>query len=124
MMSQSWYIKWDLLVRKERLQLRYYSRAQKPVARCSGEGWGFCGLSNSGLSGFFSLAMDSWAFSGKLVWFAPLLEERNNLENILLISPVADPYLYFRMQECRPLTPQDAGMILLSMGDGILTHLP
>jgi hypothetical protein len=37
---------------------------------------------------------------------------------------VADLYLSFRMQECRPLTPQDAGMILLSMGDGILTHLP
>jgi hypothetical protein len=48
----------------------------------------------------------------------------NNLESILLISPVEDLYLSFRMQECRTLTPQDAGMILLSMGDGILTHLP
>jgi hypothetical protein len=47
-----------------------------------------------------------------------------NLESILLISPVANLYLSFRMQECRLLTPQDAGMILLSMGDVILTHLP
>jgi hypothetical protein len=37
---------------------------------------------------------------------------------------VADVYLSFRMQECRPPSPQDAGMILPSMGDGILTHLP
>jgi hypothetical protein len=28
------------------------------------------------------------------------------------------------MQECRPPSPQEVGMILLSMGDGILTHLP
>jgi hypothetical protein len=68
--------------------------------------------------------MDSWAFLGELVWFAPFLGEGNNLESILLISPVADLYLSFRMQECRPPSPQDAGMILLSMGDEILTHLP
>jgi hypothetical protein len=85
---------------------------------------GFYGRSNSGLGGFFSLAMDSWAFSGGLVWFAPLLGEGNNLESILLISPVADLYLSFRMQESRPPSPQDVGMIGLSMGDGILTHLP
>jgi DMSO/TMAO reductase YedYZ heme-binding membrane subunit len=48
----------------------------------------------------------------------------NNLESILLINPVADLYLSFRLQECRPPSPQDAGMIVLSMGDGILTHLP
>jgi hypothetical protein len=47
----------------------------------------------------------------------------NNLESILLISPVPDLYLSFRMQECRPPSPQDAGMILLSMGDGILICL-
>jgi hypothetical protein len=68
--------------------------------------------------------MDSWAFSGELVWFAPLLGEGNNLESILLISPVADLYLSFRTQECRPPSPQDAGMIWPSMGDGILTHMP
>jgi hypothetical protein len=44
-------------------------------------GWGFYGCFNSGLGGFFSLAMDSWAFSGELVWFAPLLGEGNNLEH-------------------------------------------
>jgi hypothetical protein len=44
-------------------------------------------------------------------------------------------YLVLRVQECRfitssqgagmrPLTPQDAGIIVLSMGDGMLTHLP
>jgi hypothetical protein len=68
----------------------------------------------------------SRAFSGELVWFAHLLGEGNNLESILLISLVADlsdSVSLFRMQECRPPSPQDAGMILLSMGDGILTHL-
>jgi hypothetical protein len=75
MMSQSWYIKWDLLQRKERLHLEKCSGTQKLVARCSGEGWGFYGRSSSGLGGFFSLAMDSQAFSGELVWFAPLLVE-------------------------------------------------
>jgi hypothetical protein len=73
--SQSWYRKWDLLERKERLQLDQCSGARKPVACCTGGGWGFYGHSNSGLDGFFSLAMDSWAFSGELVWFAPLLGE-------------------------------------------------
>jgi hypothetical protein len=68
--------------------------------------------------------MDSWAFSGELVWFAPLLGEGNNIKSILLISPVAGLYLSFRMQECRPPSPQDAGMVVLSMGNGILTHLP
>jgi hypothetical protein len=90
MMGQSWYIKWDLLERKERLQLEKCSGAQKPVAHCSGGGWGFYGHSNSGLGGFFPLAMDSRAFLGELVWFAPLLGEGNNLKSILLISPVAD----------------------------------
>jgi hypothetical protein len=47
----------------------------------------------------------------------------NNLESILLISPVADLYLFFRMQECRSPSPQDVGMILLSMGDAILICL-
>jgi hypothetical protein len=121
MMSQSWHIEWDLLERKERLQLRYCSGGQKPVARCIGECWGFYGQFNSGLGGFFSLAIDSRAFSGELVWLAPLLEEGNNLESILLISPMAD--LSFRMQECRPPSPQDAGMILPSMGDGLLRFL-
>jgi hypothetical protein len=74
--------------------------------------------------GFFLIGHGSRAFSVELVWFAPLLAEGSNLESILLISPVADLYLSFRMQECRPLSPQDVGMILLSMGDGILTHLP
>jgi hypothetical protein len=58
-------------------------------------------------------------------WFGLHLYWRrgNNFESILLISPVVDPYLSFRMQECRPPSPQDAGMILLSMGDGMLTHV-
>jgi hypothetical protein len=88
-----------------------------------GEGWGFYGLFNSGLGGFFSLAMDSW-LSGELVWFTPLLREGDNLESILLISPVADLFLSFRMQECRPPSPQDVGMLVPSMGDGIPPHLP
>jgi hypothetical protein len=28
------------------------------------------------------------------------------------------------MQDCRLPSPQDAGIIVLSMGDGVLTHLP
>jgi hypothetical protein len=74
-MSQSQHIKWDLLERKERLQLSYCSGARRLVARCTGEGWGFYGRFNSGLGGFFSLAMDLQAFSGELVRFAPLLGE-------------------------------------------------
>jgi hypothetical protein len=81
--------KWDLLERKERVQLEQCSRAWKSVTRCSGEGWGFYGYFNSGLGEFFSLAMDSRAFSGELVWLAPLLGEGNNLESILLISPAS-----------------------------------
>jgi hypothetical protein len=45
------YKKWDLLERKERPQLRYCRGAQKPVAHCSGEDWGFYGLFNSGFGG-------------------------------------------------------------------------
>jgi hypothetical protein len=50
----------------------------------------------------------------------------DNLESILsaLWKIYETLYLSFRMQECRPPSPQDVGMILLSMGDGILTHLP
>jgi hypothetical protein len=134
------YIKWDLLERKKRLQLEECSGARKLVTCCSGEGWGFYGRSNSGLGGFFSLTVDSWAFLGELVWFAPLLGEGkgNNFESILLISPVADlsdSVSFFRMQKCslqlplrvqkcRPLTPQDTGMIWISRGDGLPIHLP
>jgi hypothetical protein len=33
-------------------------------------------------------------------------------------------YLLLRVQECRFITPpQGAGLIVLSMGDGLLTHL-
>jgi hypothetical protein len=35
------YIKWDLLERKERLQVEKCSGAWKLVTPCSGEGWGF-----------------------------------------------------------------------------------
>jgi hypothetical protein len=53
--------------RKERLQLKKCSGARKSVALCSDEGRGFAGCFNSGLVGFFSLAIDSQAFSGELV---------------------------------------------------------
>jgi hypothetical protein len=52
--------------------------------------------------------------------FAHYWEQGNNLESILLISPVADlseGYLLFRMQECRFTTPsQDVGMNALHGG--------
>jgi hypothetical protein len=81
--------------------------------------------------------MDSWAFSVNWLGLHLYWRRGNNLENILLLSPVvdlSDPVTFFRLQkcslqlplriqECRPLSPQDAGMILLSMGDAILTHL-
>jgi hypothetical protein len=51
----------------------------------------------------------------------------NNLESILFISPVQiyeTLYLLLRVKECRFITlSQGAGLIVLSMGDGILTHL-
>jgi hypothetical protein len=75
MMSQNWYVKWDLLERKERLQLEKCSRARNLVAHCTGEGWGFYGRFNSGLRGNFSLAMDFMGFLGELVQLAPLLGE-------------------------------------------------
>jgi hypothetical protein len=84
------YKKWDLLERKERLQLEKCSGAWKPIACCIVKARAFYGCFNSGLGGFFLLAMDSQAFSGELVRFAPLLEEGNDLDSILLISPVAD----------------------------------
>jgi hypothetical protein len=78
-MSQSRYIKWDLLEKgKATAREAQKSPEGKPVARCSGGGWGFYGRPSSGLGGFFSLAVDSRAFSGELVWLAPLLGEGNN----------------------------------------------
>jgi hypothetical protein len=61
---------------KGKATAKVLQRSQKLVAGCSGEGWGFYGRFNSGLGGFFSLAMDLQAFSGELVWFAPLLGDR------------------------------------------------
>jgi hypothetical protein len=56
--------------------------------------------------------MDSKAFSGELVWFAPYWGRGNDLESILLISPVAD-----LSDLLSPL--QDAGLLqfLLRMQD-------
>jgi hypothetical protein len=62
------YKKWDLLERKERLQLEKCSGAQKLVACCSSEGWGFYGRFNSGWCGAGegnSLAVN---FKGFLKW--------------------------------------------------------
>jgi hypothetical protein len=68
------------------------------------------------------IGVDSRAFLGELVCFASCWG-RGNLESILLISPVAD--LHLRVQECRFTSPsQDAVITVLSMGDGMLTHLP
>jgi hypothetical protein len=36
---------------------------------------------------FYSLAVDSQAFSGELVWFAPLLGRGNNLDSIYYVRP-------------------------------------
>jgi hypothetical protein len=139
MMSQSQYIKWGLLERKERLQLEECIRAWKLVTCWSGEGWGFYGCTSSELGGFFSWAVDSQTFSGELVWLAPLLgEEKQSWEHFahqpcgrssrpcifFLGCRNVDLQLPLRVQECKPITLQDAGMIWLSRGDGIPIHLP
>jgi hypothetical protein len=46
---------------------------------------GFGGWSS--VWGFPSSAVDSWAFSGELVWFAPSLGKGNSLENIYYVTP-------------------------------------
>jgi hypothetical protein len=76
------------------------------------------------------LATDSQAFSGELVCL-PLIGGMETLLRAFCLSALwqiyQTLYLFFRiqkcslqlplrMQECRPLTPQDAGMIWLSMG--------
>jgi hypothetical protein len=68
------YIKWDLLERKERLQLEECREAWKLVTHYSGEGWGFYGHFNSGLGDFHWLCI-SQAFLGELVQLALLLGE-------------------------------------------------
>jgi hypothetical protein len=126
--SQSRYRRWDLLERKERLQLEQCSGARKPVARCSGEGWGFYGRSSSALGGFFSLAMGSRAFSGELVCLPLNLGRWGTILRAFCLSALwqiyQTQYFLFRVQKCRFTTPQDAGIPVLSMGDGLLTHLP
>jgi hypothetical protein len=104
MMSQSWYRKWDLLGRKERLQLEKCTGARKPVTCCSGEGWGFYGRFNSGLGGFFSLAVD---FAGFLRWTGLVCIFIGGGETILRAfcsSALWQIYqtlcLFFRMQKC------------------------
>jgi hypothetical protein len=82
--------------------------------------------------------MDSWAFSGELIWFAPLLGQGQQSWEHFAHQPCGrsirlcifslecrnmDLQHPPRVQECRPLTPQDAGMIWLSRGDGILICL-
>jgi hypothetical protein len=104
-----------LLERKERLQLEQCSGTWKPVAHCSDEGWGFYGHFNSGLGVLFSLAMNLWAFLGELVCFIPYWGRGNNLESILLISPVADL--------SDPVSPlQDAGMQVYNSFSGCRNH--
>jgi hypothetical protein len=105
------------------------------VALCSGEGWDFYGRFNSGLSGFFSLSVDSWAFLDELVC-SPLLGGGDSIFRTFCSSTLWQIYetLYFlfRMQkcrfttpshgaECRSLTSQNAEIIVLSTG-GWDTH--
>jgi hypothetical protein len=71
------------------------------VVPCSGEGWGFYGRSNFGLGGVFSL--DSQAFSGELVWFAPYWGGKTILGafcSSALWQIYQTLYLFFRLQKC------------------------
>jgi hypothetical protein len=86
------------------------------------------GCFNSGFSGLFLLAMDSQTFLDELVHL-PLIGGGKTILRAFCSSALWQLYqtLYFlfRMQKCRFTTPsQDAGAIALSMGDGILIHLP
>jgi hypothetical protein len=99
---------------------------QSPETRCSGEGWGFYGCFNSGLGGLFSLAMDSWAFLDELV-FLPLIGGGETILRAFCSSALylSDPVSPLWMQKCRfTALYQNAGITVLSVGDGILTHLP
>jgi hypothetical protein len=75
------------------------------------------------------LAMDSRAFLDELVCLPLTGRGRGRGTTLRAFCSSAlwqiyqTVYLSFRMQECRPPSPQDVGMIVLSMGDGILTHL-
>jgi hypothetical protein len=71
------YKEWDLLERKERLQLQKFRGVWQPVTCCSGESWGFYGPFNSGLKwGISHWPYISRTFLGELVWLALLLGER------------------------------------------------
>jgi hypothetical protein len=103
------------------------------VTPCSGEGWGFYGRFNSGLGyrlgGFLSLAVDLHAWPSSVSWsVCPLLGVggKTTLRTFCLSALwqiYETLYLLLRVQECRFITPsQGAGLIVLAMGDGILTH--
>jgi hypothetical protein len=74
------------------------------------------------------LAVDSRAFLDELVCL-PLIGGGKTILRAFCSSALwqiyQTLYLLCRVQEYRFKTPsQDAGTIVLSMGDGILTHLP
>jgi hypothetical protein len=94
------------------IQLEQCSRAWKPIACCSGEGWGF--YFNFGFGGLFSLAMDLRAFLDELVCF-PLIGWGGAILRVFCSSVLwqiyQTLYLLCRMQEYRFTPPsQDAGM--------------
>jgi hypothetical protein len=66
------------------------------------------------------------ALFDEVVCFCPLWGE-TTLREFCLSAPwqiYETMYLFLRVQECRFITPsQSAGLIVLSMGNGILTHL-
>jgi hypothetical protein len=70
------------------------------------------------------LVVDLWALLAGL--FAPYGRE-TTLRAFYLSAPwqiYETLYLLLRVQECRFITPsQGAGLIVLSVGDGILAHL-
>jgi hypothetical protein len=70
-MSQSWYMKQDLLERKKRLQLEKSSGAQKLVAPCSVKAGVFMDVLTLGwwgaVGGGSHWPWISWAFLGELV---------------------------------------------------------
>jgi hypothetical protein len=83
-------------------------------------------LTLSFVGSFHSLVIDLWAFLDELVCLFLTGRGEAILRSFCLSALwqiYQTQYLLFRMQECRFITSQDAGIIVLSMG-GLDTHSP
>jgi hypothetical protein len=90
----------------------------------------FYGCFNSGLGGFFPLAMDlcAWALFDELVCLPFMGGECGTTLKEFCLSTLChiyeNLYLLLKVQECRFMSSLRCRAIVLSMGDWILIHLP